>query len=47
MCVCVCVCVCVLEEIRKNKMIQNLMNLFWKSTLNVSVIITFFRTSNS
>ena len=35
------------EESCENKIIQNLINWSWNSTLNVSVFITFFRTLNS
>ena len=38
-CVCVCVCECVCKEKLKTQIIQNLMNLLWKSMLNVSFVI--------
>ena len=42
----VCVCVCVWRKVEKENN-PNLMNLLWKSTLNVSVLITFLWTLNS
>ena len=33
--------------LKKHKIIQNLMNLSWESTLNISFILTFFKTLNS
>ena len=37
----------IIKKSRKNKNNPNLMNLLLKSTLNVSVMLTFFRTLNS